>query len=77
MSRIPDPADAANDAAAAMPHNASKPQEHGFANGLAPRAGQTVHAPRSATASTLSEESHNAKTGGRWTACAWTRRASR
>ena len=64
MSKIPDPAEAANDAAAAMPHNASKPQEHGFANGLAPRAGQTVHAPRSATASTLSEESHNAKTGG-------------
>ncbi len=64
MTQKHDPAEAANDAVAAIPHNANKPLEHGFANGLAPRAGQTVPASRIATGSTLSEESHNAKTGG-------------
>jgi catalase len=50
--------------AAAMPHNPTKPAEHGFANGLKPSAGAAVQPPsRLATASTLSEENGTEKTG--------------
>jgi len=50
--------------AAAMPFNATKPAEHGFANGLAPQPGATVTPPsRLPTASTLSEANGSDKTG--------------
>ena len=50
--------------AAAMPHNASKASEFGRKNALAPPTGQTVEpASALATASTLSEANHSAKTG--------------
>ena len=50
--------------AAAMPHNPTKPMEHGFANGLAPQPGATVDAQsRLPGASTLSEENGSDKTG--------------
>ena len=53
-----------NDLAAGMPFNAAKPAEHGFANGLAPQAGETVQpASRLATGSTLSEENASQKVG--------------
>ncbi len=55
---------AAQATAAAMPHNANKPAEHGFANGLRPPAGTSVPAARIATGSTLSEEVLGGKTGG-------------
>ena len=52
------------DLVAAMPHNASKAAEHGFAQGTAPVPGQhTEPASRAATGSTLSEENPSAKTG--------------
>ena len=49
----------------AMPFNANKPAEHGFANAIAPPQGVTVE-PRSRlpTGSTLSEENGSDKTGG-------------
>ena len=50
--------------AAAMPFNANKPGEHGFANALNPVAGETAKpASRLPTGSTLSEQTGNAKTG--------------
>ena len=50
--------------AAAMPHNPTKPLEHGFANGLAPQPGASATpASRLPAASTLSEENGSAKTG--------------
>jgi catalase len=50
--------------AAAMPHNATKPSEHGFQNGLKPQAGATVEPEsRLPTGSTLSEENGTTKTG--------------
>lgn len=53
-----------NALAAALPHNATKAAEHGFANGLQPPVGLTAEpASRMATASTLSEENGSAKTG--------------
>ena len=49
---------------AAMPFNATKPAEHGFANAIAPRQGATVEPEsRLPTGSTLSEENSNDKTG--------------
>ncbi len=49
---------------AAMPYNASKPGEHGFANGVAPQQGATVKpASRLPGGSTLSEENGTEKTG--------------
>ena len=49
---------------AAMPHNPTKPAEHGFANGVAPQAGATAEpASRLATGSTLSEANSNDKAG--------------
>ena len=50
--------------ASAMPHNPTKPLEHGFANGLAPQPGATAD-PQSSLpgASTLSEENGSQKTG--------------
>jgi catalase len=48
----------------AMPFNASKAGEHGFANGLAPQAGAMVEPEsRLATGSTLSEDNGSEKTG--------------
>ncbi|MEO8858893.1 MAG: catalase, partial [Burkholderiaceae bacterium] len=49
---------------AAIPHNSTKPFEHGFENGLEPRAGDTAE-PESAlvTGSTLSESNGSDKTG--------------
>jgi len=50
--------------AAAMPHNPTKPLEHGFANGVAPQAGATARPEsRLPGASTLSEENGSGKTG--------------
>ena len=50
---------------AAMPFNATKPAEHGFANAIAPQPGATVTSQsRLPTASTLSEKNSNEKTGG-------------
>jgi catalase len=50
--------------AAAMPHNANKPGEHGFANGVQPRPGVTAEpASRLPSASTLSEENGTEKVG--------------
>ncbi|HWI81727.1 MAG TPA: catalase HPII, partial [Ramlibacter sp.] len=50
--------------AAAMPHNPTKSQEHGFASGLAPQPGATVEPEsRLPGASTLSEENGSGKTG--------------
>lgn len=50
--------------AAAMPHNPTKPAEHGFANGVKPQAGATAEpASRLPTGSTLSEGNGNAKSG--------------
>ncbi|MDB5869969.1 MAG: Catalase, partial [Polaromonas sp.] len=50
--------------AAAMPFNPTKPAEHGFANGIAPQQGVTVHpASRLPTGSTLSEQNGTDKTG--------------
>jgi catalase len=50
--------------AAAMPHNANKAAEHGFAAGTRPPAGVTAQpASRHPTASTLSEENGSEKTG--------------
>ena len=50
--------------AAAMPHNAHKPLEHGFQNGTHPQPGATVPAPsRLPTASTLTEENLSEKAG--------------
>ncbi|MBL0419292.1 catalase [Ramlibacter sp. AW1] len=49
---------------AAMPHNPTKASEHGFGNGVAPRAGATAEpASRLPTASTLSEDNANDKAG--------------
>ena len=49
---------------AAMPHNANKPAEHGFANAIAPQRGATAQpASRLVTGSTLSEENGSGKTG--------------
>ncbi|CAN5496053.1 catalase HPII [soil metagenome] len=51
--------------AAAMPFNATKPAEHGFANALAPQQGATAEPEsRLPTGSTLSEENGTEKTGG-------------
>ena len=51
--------------AAAMPFNAAKQAEHGFANATAPRPGATVEPEsRLPTGSTLSEENSSEKTGG-------------
>jgi catalase len=50
--------------AAAMPHNPTKPAEHGFANGVAPQPGATAEPlSRLPTASTLSEANGSGKTG--------------
>ncbi len=50
--------------AQAMPHNVSKPLEHGFDNALHPQRGATVDSPsRLATGSTLSEDNGTEKTG--------------
>ncbi|MDO9358101.1 MAG: catalase [Polaromonas sp.] len=50
--------------AAAMPFNANKPLEHGFANGVNPQAGATVEpGSRLPGGSTLTEENGTAKTG--------------
>jgi catalase len=50
--------------AAAMPHNPTKPAEHGFANGVAPQQGATAEpASRLPTGSTLSEANGNDKAG--------------
>ena len=50
--------------AAAMPFNATKSVEHGYANAIAPQAGATVEPQsRLPTGSTLSEENSNDKTG--------------
>jgi catalase len=50
--------------AAAMPHNANKAGEHGFANGVQPRPGVTAEpASRLPTGSTLSEENGSEKVG--------------
>ncbi len=47
-----------------MPFNSSKPDEHGFANGLAPQPGATVQPQsRLPTGSTLSEENTSEKAG--------------
>ena len=49
---------------AAMPFNATKSAEHGFANAIAPKAGATAKpASRLPTGSTLSEQNSNEKTG--------------
>ena len=49
----------------AMPFNANKPAEHGYAHALAPQAGATVEpASRAATGSTSSEDKGSEKTGG-------------
>jgi len=49
----------------AMPFNANKPAEHGFANAIAPPQGVTVEPEsRLPTGSTLSEENGSDKTGG-------------
>ncbi len=49
---------------AAMPHNPTKPAEHGFANALAPQRGATAQPEsRLATGSTLSEDNGSEKTG--------------
>ena len=54
----------ANQLVAAQPFNASKPGEHGFANGLAPQTGATVEPPsRLPTGSTLSESNTSDKVG--------------
>src|SRR5688572_12387832 len=56
---------AANDLAAAMPFNANKKSEYGHDNALSPPAGTVVEpADAALTASTQSEESRTAKTGG-------------
>ena len=53
-----------NDLAAGMPFNATKADEHGFSNGLAPPAGATADpASRLPTGSTLSEVNASAKVG--------------
>ena len=50
---------------AAMPFNATKSAEHGFANAVAPRPGATAQpASRLPTGSTLSEQNSSDKTGG-------------
>ena len=50
--------------AAAMPHNANKPFEHGRENAVSPQAGEVVEPPsRKTTASTLSESNVTRKTG--------------
>jgi len=50
--------------AAAMPHNANKPFEHGRENAVSPQAGEVVEPPsRKTTASTLSESKVTPKTG--------------
>ncbi len=50
--------------AQAMPHNVSKPLEHGFDNAIHPQRGASVDSPsRLATGSTLSEENGSEKTG--------------
>ncbi|CDS49808.1 Catalase [Polaromonas sp. CG9_12] len=50
---------------AAMPFNATKPAEHGFANALSPQQGATVEPEsRLPTGSTLSEQNSSDKTGG-------------
>jgi len=50
--------------AAAMPHNANKPLEHGFQNGTHPQPGATVAAPsRLPAASSLTEENLSEKAG--------------
>src|SRR5512133_2014286 len=50
--------------AAAMPHNPTKPAEHGFANGLSPQEGAQVVPPsRLPTGSTLTEENTSEKAG--------------
>ena len=51
--------------AAAMPHNPTKPAEHGFANGTRPPQGASAKpASRLPTGSTLSEDNGSDKTGG-------------
>ena len=51
--------------AAAMPYNSTKALEHGTENGLAPNPGITASpASRKPTASTLTEDDANSKTGG-------------
>ena len=56
---------AANSLAAAMPFNATKKSEYGYDNALSPPAGTIVEpADVALTASTQSEESRTAKTGG-------------
>jgi catalase len=58
-------AGASDDFVAAMPYNSIKELEHGHDNAVAPPAGVTVQADSSAlTASTTTEESGTAKTGG-------------
>jgi catalase len=58
-------ASASDDFVAAMPYNSIKELEHGHDNAVAPPAGVTVQADSSAlTASTTTEESGTAKTGG-------------
>jgi catalase len=53
-----------HDLAAAMPFNAQKTAEHGFANGLSPQTGATVEPEtRLPGSSTLSEENGTQKTG--------------
>jgi catalase len=50
--------------AAALPHNPTKPAEHGFASGVKPQQGASVPpASRLATGSTLSEDNSSEKTG--------------
>ncbi len=52
------------DLAAALPENATKAAEHGFANGIRPPEGQRAEAAsRLATGSTLSEQNRSPKTG--------------
>ncbi|MFL1455378.1 catalase [Marinobacter sp. GN3S48] len=58
-------ASASEDFVAAMPYNSIKAQEHGHANAVTPPAGETVEPGSSAlTASTTTEDTGTAKTGG-------------
>ena len=51
--------------AAGMPSNPTKPDEHGFVNGVAPKPGVSIAPPsRLPGASTLSEANASEKTGG-------------
>ena len=57
-------ADSVQSFAAAMPHNAIKAREFGRKHAISPPAGPTINPPSAlATASTLSEANHSAKTG--------------